>query len=56
VLLDGRVLDQARRMGEYLSKGLSGARTATISCGMRGFGAAQGWKSKWMRKPSSAIV
>ena len=43
VLLDGRVLDQARRMGEYLAKGLSDLRDRHhIVRDVRGLGLLQG--------------
>jgi len=43
VLLDGRVLDQARRMGEYLSKGLSECKDRHhLVRDMRGLGLLQG--------------
>jgi acetylornithine aminotransferase len=43
VLLDGRVLDQARRMGEYLSKGLSECKDCHhLVRDVRGLGLLQG--------------
>ena len=43
VLLDGRVLDQARRMGEYLSKGLSECKDGHhLVRDVRGMGLLQG--------------
>jgi acetylornithine/N-succinyldiaminopimelate aminotransferase len=43
VLLDGRVLDQARRMGEYLSKGLSECKERHhLVRDVRGLGLLQG--------------
>jgi acetylornithine aminotransferase len=43
VLLDGRVLDQARRMGEYLSKGLSECKDGHhVVRDVRGMGLLQG--------------
>jgi acetylornithine/N-succinyldiaminopimelate aminotransferase len=43
VLLDGRILDQARRMGEYLGKGLSECKDCHhLVCDVRGLGLLQG--------------
>ena len=52
-LLEGKVLDQARRMGEYLAKGLADCKDAT-SNGARmcvALGSCRGWSWRWTREP-----
>jgi len=51
VLLDGRVLDQARRMGEYLSKGLSECKDRHhLVRDVRGLGLLQGMEVEMYAK------
>jgi len=56
VLLDGRVLDQARRMGEYLSKGLSECKDRHhLVRDVRGLGLLQGMEVEMDAKTVVAV-